>query len=93
MKIVLALALLVSPQFAFAQGCYGPKLARDAVRAVALISDRSMITELVGGGEHIWANYRHHGYSDHYQVKVDEASCRVLELRLLEAGGPIKEAK
>jgi hypothetical protein len=94
MKIISILGgLLLLPILAQAQDCYAPKLARDAIRAIALVSDRSMITDMVGGGsgEDIWANYRNHGYSDHYQVKIDLNSCRVLDLHLVEANGPIKE--
>jgi hypothetical protein len=86
------LLLLATPSYASAQECYGPKLARDAVRAIALISDRAMITDMVGGSDgHIWANYRNHGYSDHYLVRVDSRACRVLELRIIETNVPIKE--
>lgn len=90
-NLLLSALLLCAPISALADSCDGSKLARDAIRAVALVSNRAMITDLVGGGEYIWANYRNHGYSDHYFVKVDSSECRLLELKLIAANEPIKE--
>lgn len=90
-KFLFGFLVLFSTSLARAESCYGPKLARDAIRAVALVSNRSMITDMVGGADEVWANYRNHGYSDHYRVTVDAGNCRVLELKLLSAGEPIKE--
>lgn len=93
MKILCIAVSFCMPLIAQAESCYGPKLARDAIRAVALVSNRSMITDMVGGsGFDIWANYRNHGFSDHYHVVVDSKACRVLELRLVKAGEPIQNA-
>jgi hypothetical protein len=93
MKFLFLLLFLFSGSVT-AQTCYAPKMARDAVRAIALVTDRSMITDIVGAAVfdtyQIWANYRSHGYSDHYRVKVSEKECRVLELKLVTASGPIK---
>ena len=89
---LLAVGILPSSSFAVAD-CYGPKLARDAIRAIALISNRSMITDMVGGCPDtcdISANYRHHGYSDRYEVVVDEKECRVISLKLTGAHLPIQ---
>lgn len=92
MKNLIVTLIVLLPALASAQDCYLPKLMRDAVRAVALVSDRSMITDIVGDASgDLWANYRYHGYSDHYQVKADAKSCRILSLVLVEANGPIKE--
>lgn len=93
-KVLVALAAFSFPLVASAESCYGPKLARDAIRAIALVSNKAMITDIVGGaGDEIWANYRYHGYSDHYQVKIDEKQCRVLELKLIAANEAVKEPK
>lgn len=75
--------------------CYTSKIARDAVRAVALVTNRAMITDLVGGYDGgaftIWANYRNHGYADKYEVKVEPKTCRVISLNLLGHDLPVKD--
>ena len=91
LTIILALSFSASSY----AGCHTGKLARDTVRAIALVSDMSMITDIVGGCPsvcNIWANYRNHGYSDYYTVQIDENSCRVTELKLIEAHQPVKDA-
>lgn len=89
---ILFLSLFVS-QAAFA-GCYGPQLARDSVRAIALVSGRSQISDMVGGCAgntcQIAANYRAANYSDLYQVSFSETECRVLSLKLLASNQPIQ---
>jgi hypothetical protein len=93
------LAILVSSSMASAD-CYTAKTARDAVRAIALVSNQSMITDLVGGplssgddadSYQIWANYRHHSYADRYEVSVERKTCRVRLVRLVAAHLPIVE--
>lgn len=79
----------------FAQAkCNGVKIARDSIRAVALVSEQFMITDLVGGCDgdlvcEIWANYRNHGYADKYQIKV--SSCRVESFELIAKKLPVKD--
>lgn len=97
-KYYVAVVVLIgiSGHQSIAEECYGPKLARDAIRAVALVSNKSMITDMVGNCLdvcNLWANYRYHKYSDQYAVSVNEKECRVLNLTLVKAKGPIKEAE
>ncbi|MBF0205931.1 MAG: hypothetical protein HQK53_03495 [Oligoflexia bacterium] len=97
--VLLGVYLVIAPMISQAN-CYTPKIARDAIRAIALISDRAMITDLVGGlvssvsnqdSYVIWANYRNHGYSDKYEVIIESRECRVLMLNLVDKNLPIKE--
>jgi len=88
------LTLAAVPSLSFAD-CYGPKLARDAIRAIALVSDRSMITDMVGhcpDACEIWANYRNLNYSDRYEVVVNEKDCRVISLKLTGANLPVQNS-
>ncbi|OFZ31115.1 MAG: hypothetical protein A2622_00490 [Bdellovibrionales bacterium RIFCSPHIGHO2_01_FULL_40_29] len=75
--------------------CYGPQLARDAIRALALISNRSQISDLVGGCQKttckIAANYRQAQYADLYHVTYDEIQCRVTTLTLVTSGMPVQD--
>ncbi len=100
MRSLLILSGLVLTSSLASAECDTSKTARDAVRAMALISDRAMITDLVGGtvgGEenvvtyNIWANYRHHNYADNYQVAVQPGKCRVMSLKLLGYDLPVKD--
>ena len=96
MKIIITMSVIISANLSFASDCFVSKLARDSIRAVVLVSDQAMITDMVGGchkGCEIWANYRNHGYSDKYFVQVDEKSCRITKLKLIRANLPIKEVK
>lgn len=91
--IVLTSIVFFSSAFAQAE-CNEAKIARDSIRAVALISNQSMITDLVGGCDsdlicEIWANYRNHGYADKYQIKVRE--CRVESFELIAKKLPVKD--
>jgi hypothetical protein len=75
--------------------CYGPQLARDAVRAIALVSNRANISDIVGGCSQedicqIFANYRSLNYADLYQVKYDQSQCRVTELKLVQSGAEVQ---
>jgi hypothetical protein len=97
---LFAASLLVCSLSASAEACNASKLARDSVRAIALISDRSMISDLVGGlDQHnddqqsfrIWANYRAFNYSDEYYVTVSNKECRVTLFKLTESKLPVKE--
>ncbi len=95
-SLVFSLGLLsLSALATVTTNCYPPKVARDAIRAVAIVTDRSMITDVVGSCSdrcQLWANYRNHGYSDHYEVTVESGECRVTSLKLIGARLPIREA-
>jgi len=95
---IFAFGLWIMPSFAHAD-CYPPKMAQDAVRAIALISDRSQITDLVGGQSssspgqqtfRIFANYRYHNYSDKYEVVIDSEKCRVSSFILVDSNLPLQ---
>ena len=98
MKLIIPVCILFSMSSIASRECDTSKIARDAIRAIALISDQAMITDLVGGaieiGEQtsyrIWANYRNHGYSDKYEVTVDNDGCRVISLHLTGRNLPVQ---
>jgi len=65
MKSIIFLCSFAAMTSIASTECYTPQIARDAIRAIALVSHREMITDLVGGaidsGEQstysIWANF------------------------------------
>lgn len=98
MKSIIFLCSFAAMTSIASTECNTPQIARAVIRAIALVSHREMITDLVGGaidsGEQstysIWANYRYHSYSDKYEVIVEEGSCQLISLRLVERNQPIK---
>jgi hypothetical protein len=96
MKIAAILLFLICAQRANA-ACYGPQLARNAVRAIATVSGHAEISDLVGACTdstcQIAANYRSYGFADIYSVIYNEPQCRIIELKLTAINQPVQNPR
>ena len=96
MKLVSVLLFLICAQSAHA-ACYGPQIARNAVRMIATVSGHAEISDLVGGCMdstcQIAANYRPYGFADIYSVIYNERQCRIVELKLTATNQPVQNPR